>query len=213
MAKQKPWLILLGGLLLMIALAGIAVAAGETMERSVIAGGGRMSDANYTLRSAFAQPVAGTVSDGKTLCSGFACGPGASVVTSPAGGLHFDPSTYTAAPGVTSMTITVTRVGGTTGTVTVGYATANDTAISGVDYVQATGTLTFNEGVATQTFSVTLLDNPAATTDRSLNLILSNPTGGAELVSPTTATLLIQAESSNPSDDQEMFFPFLERQQ
>src|SRR5204863_5407630 len=58
--------------------------------------------------------------------------------------------------------ITVTRTGVLTGTSTVQYATSSGTALGGaacgvnVDFIHATGTLTFAPSVASQTFNVTL---------------------------------------------------------
>lgn len=64
--------------LLLLALAGTALAAGEVIPRSGgSAGGGSISNGQTTLRSAFGQPVVGVASNAQTtLCSGFACGTG-----------------------------------------------------------------------------------------------------------------------------------------
>ncbi len=58
--------------------AGLALAAGELMPRSLVSsGGGLVSEAGYTVHSAIGQPVVGAVTNEATLCSGFLCGPGA----------------------------------------------------------------------------------------------------------------------------------------
>jgi subtilisin-like proprotein convertase family protein len=94
-------------------------------------------------------------------------------------------------------TITVNRTGGTLGSVTVGYATSNGTATggasctAGVDYVTTSGTLTFPAGIASRTFSVSICNDTVVESGETLNLRLSNPTGGATLGSPSTATLTI----------------------
>jgi hypothetical protein len=64
--------------LVTLLLAGVALAAGETIPRSVVSsGGGALSSANIQLRAAVGQPSAGTVSSTTTLCSGLLCGAGA----------------------------------------------------------------------------------------------------------------------------------------
>lgn len=91
-----------------------------------------------------------------------------------------------------SVLIKVERVGGAAGSVTVAYATSNGTAQAGVDYGAASGTLTFAPGVSIATFSIPLLDNPAADTPLTVNLTLTDPTGGASLGSRATAVLVIE---------------------
>ena len=88
-------------------------------------------------------------------------------------------------PEGTSATVTVTRTGDISGTSSVEYATADDTAHSGTcgsggaHYEAASGTLTFDAAETVKTFDLTLCPNsmsedPAET----VTLNLSNPTGG-----------------------------------
>ena len=90
-----------------------------------------------------------------------------------------------------SATITLTRTNGISGAITVNYATANGTAVAGTDYVMTTGTLTFAADQANQSFSVPILNNGQAGPNKTVNLTLSNPTGGATLGSLTNAVLTI----------------------
>jgi hypothetical protein len=54
--------------------AGLGLAAGEMIPRSLISGGGGpVSQGDVTLNGAVGQPVVGPVRDGITLCSGFHC--------------------------------------------------------------------------------------------------------------------------------------------
>ena len=57
------------------------------------------------------------------------------------------------------MTLTVERVSGTDGAVTVNYATANGTATAGADYTATSGTLSFADGQASRTISVPVLED------------------------------------------------------
>jgi Calx-beta domain len=87
--------------------------------------------------------------------------------------------------------ITVMRSGGSGGRVTVDYATSDGTAVAGVDYVATAGTLGFAPGVNGQTFAIPLINSGGS--NRIVNLTLSNPGGGAVLVSPSTAVLTLQS--------------------
>ena len=61
--------------------------------------------------------------------------------------------------------------------VTVGYATADGTAVAGTDYTSASGTLTFDPGETSRTVSVTVLDDTVDDDGETLTLTLSNPSG------------------------------------
>lgn len=69
--------------------------------------------------------------------------------------VQFSASTYSVSESGYGKTITATLSAASTKTVTVGYATGDDTAKVGeYDYSAASGTLTFNPGVTSQTFYV-----------------------------------------------------------
>lgn len=74
--------------------------------------------------------------------------------------------------------------------VRVDYATSDGTASAGLDYMAASGTLTFATGQTTATFTVTILDDPLKEGGESLRLLLSNPVN-AGLGTPSMATLSI----------------------
>jgi Calx-beta domain len=86
-------------------------------------------------------------------------------------------------------TVTVSRSSGV-GTAAVSFATSDGTGTAGIDYLPAIGVLTFTPGVTVQTFTVTILANPLSTSDKTVHLTLSNPTG-AQLGTISTADLLI----------------------
>jgi hypothetical protein len=75
--------------------------------------------------------------------------------------------------------ILVERTEGSDGTVTVQYATANDTAIAGKNYVAEAGTLTFGPGEIFKTISVPLIDDQTYTGGSQFVINLSNPAGAS----------------------------------
>ena len=113
------------------------------------------------------------------------------------GTLSFSQAAYVGDENGTNVTISVLRSGGSAGTVTVDYATQDGTALAGVDFVAANGTLTFGPGEVNKTFDVRLLDNVnQAAAPLTFNLALSAPTGGAGLGTVATATFTIMDDES-----------------
>jgi len=114
-----------------------------------------------------------------------------------AGGLQFDSATYTAPPGAGTVSLSVDRVGGSTGAVQVDYATSDGTAIAGQDYVSASGTLSWAAGdTSPKTFNVTLLNNPTANGSNTFSVTLSNAVGGAYLGAQSTSTVTVVTVAS-----------------
>ncbi len=87
--------------------------------------------------------------------------------------------------------VTVTRTNGSAGTVSVDYTTGGGTATPFTDYTPASGTLVFGDGETTKTFNITLADDLIPEPTETVNLMLSNPIGGAALGAPSTAVLTI----------------------
>jgi hypothetical protein len=71
--------------------------------------------------------------------------------------------------------------------------------VAGTDYTATSGTLTFGQGETSKSFGVPILKNPSASADRTVNLTLSNPTGGAVLGGPNRAVLTITAGAAKGS--------------
>ena len=76
------------------------------------------------------------------------------------------------ATGPRTSSIAVKRLGSLEGTAQVDYATSDGTAVSTVDYLPASGRLTFAPGVASQSVKVTVLPNPEARPDPTVSLAL-----------------------------------------
>ncbi len=109
--------------------------------------------------------------------SSIADGQGVATVAPPA--LTIDDVTQTiATSGVTNFVFSVTLTGAVPDQVTVGYATANQTAIAGTDYVAQSGILTFSPGVTTQNITVPVFGSAVFSADKTFLVNLSSPTGG-----------------------------------
>jgi hypothetical protein len=99
---------------------------------------------------------------------------------------------YRAAESGGPVTVTVKRPGGSLGgPVSVDYATADGTATAGADYQAAAGTLTFAPGEAAKSFTVQVTSDAVHEGDETLQVKLSNATGGASLGTPAGATVTI----------------------
>jgi Calx-beta domain/FG-GAP-like repeat len=111
------------------------------------------------------------------------------------GKLQFSSQTYSVSEDAGSVLISVTRVDGATGTVAIDYATSNGTAAAGSDYTATSGTLTFNQGEFSKTFSILIAGDNVFEVDETVNLTLSTPTDGAILGNTTAAVVTIKTPS------------------
>ena len=106
------------------------------------------------------------------------------------GTLEFGSTTTTVFPGASSAEVTVLRVDGAGGTVSVAYATSGGNAVPGTDYTSVSGVVTFGPGITSETIAVPILNSNAGN-NTTFNLVLSSPTGGATLGMPSTLTVTI----------------------
>ena len=109
------------------------------------------------------------------------------------GEMAFSSPTYTVSEGAGAAMITVSRLTGMTGEVTVDIVSSNGTAEAGFDYTGVTNTLTFPDGVVSQSFSIPIInETPAlAEGDETVVLTLLNAMGGSSLGLQNTAELTI----------------------
>ncbi len=100
-----------------------------------------------------------------------------------------------------SVTLTVQRVGGSTGAVAVTYATSNGGAVAGTDYTATTGTLSWADGdAADKTITIPILDRQLYNgSTKAFTVTLSNATGGAT-VGPAFGTTTIASVDILDSD-------------
>jgi hypothetical protein len=96
--------------------------------------------------------------------------------------LRFSSATYSVAESGGAARITVTRTGGSAGTVTVDFTTIDSgggTAAAEVDYTPTSGTLTFGPGVTSQSFNIPVLEDAVHEDNETVLIELNNFTGGA----------------------------------
>lgn len=97
-------------------------------------------------------------------------------------------------PEGTTRTVTVNLTGRTTNqTVTVDYVLVGQTATAGADFDIGSGTLTFVDGVTSQTFSINALNDLLVEPTETLQIVLSNPlpSNGPSIVTPTTTVNIL----------------------
>jgi hypothetical protein len=110
----------------------------------------------------------------------------------PAGTLQLAQSSYSVAENGGSVLVTVTRSGGSSGAVGVSYVAVGGSATPGADFQAVSGTLTWASGdTAGKTISIPIVDDAAVENTETFQVNLSNPTGGATLGAPATATVSI----------------------
>ncbi len=118
------------------------------------------------------------------------------------GSLQFSSDAYNTGESGGTVTITVTRTGGSDGTVSVNYSTSDGTATAGSDYRAASGVLRWADGdTSPKSFNVTIINDNVQEENETVNLILTAPTGGASLGSPSRATLTIVDDDTRDHDN------------
>jgi hypothetical protein len=99
-----------------------------------------------------------------------------------AGMLRFDDPEVDAAESSGSASIRVERQGGSSGAITVHYATADGSATAPDDYAATDGILSWADGdSADKTFAVSILDDAVDERRETVRLRLSDPNGGAKI--------------------------------
>ncbi|MEN8219442.1 MAG: right-handed parallel beta-helix repeat-containing protein [Pseudomonadota bacterium] len=111
--------------------------------------------------------------------------------SSPLSKVQFSSSSYEVNESDGTATISVTRTGSNKGAISVKYATSDDTATEGEDYIETSGRLQWANGdKSKKTFTVDIIDDIDEEGEEELIVSLGNP-AGAVLGTPDTATLSI----------------------
>lgn len=119
-----------------------------------------------------------------------------------AGSLQFSATQYGVQENTGTATLSVERIGGNIGAVSVTYFTTDETAVSGSDYTLTQGILNWSGGdTQLKTIMIPILegnDEVAEETEESFLVTLSNPIGGANVGANRTATISIFDSLATP---------------
>lgn len=108
-----------------------------------------------------------------------------------AGAVTFDSAFYTRSESDGSVTVTVRREGGSSGAVSVNWATVDGSAVSPDDFVGASGLLQFQNNQAVASFTIQLTDDSVQESNEQFTIVLSNPTNNATLGANSVTTVTI----------------------
>ena len=111
--------------------------------------------------------------------------------TSNPGVLGLATSNYSVQENAGSVSVAIVRSNGSDGTVSLNYRTNYGTALNGSDYTSQTGNVTFLNGETRKTISIPILNDALNEAPESFSFVIDNPTGGATLLAPRTATISI----------------------
>ena len=110
------------------------------------------------------------------------------------GNFQFSPATYSISESAGTATVTVNRVNGSAGTISVGYGDWYGTSIPptrGVDYQAVQGVLTFPNGVTSQTISIPILEDTIKESNEFFQIWLFNPSSGSSITGTNPALVTI----------------------
>ena len=115
------------------------------------------------------------------------------------GSVSLAQTAYTISEGVGNLVVSVSRSGGSSGAVSVAYATANGTAIAGQDFTATSGTLSWADGeTGAKTFNIPLTNDSLFENNETFSISLNNPTNGLALGANTTATVTVTSDDPQP---------------
>ena len=97
--------------------------------------------------------------------------------------------------------VTITRINGTQGAISVDFTTVNQSAEAISDYQATSGTVTLADGQTAATILIPINDDTINEGFESFGLSLDSVTGGAFLAQPRTAIVTIADDESSPPDN------------
>jgi uncharacterized repeat protein (TIGR01451 family)/uncharacterized delta-60 repeat protein len=114
------------------------------------------------------------------------------IITNVNAGFSFGSASFTVSECGVQAAIPVILTGVTNGDTSVKFSTADISGIAGQNYIATNGTLYFTNGGTVQTFIVPVINNHVIGPNHTVQLTLSDPQGGAQLLNPSTAILTIE---------------------
>ena len=123
-----------------------------------------------------------------------------SALSQSVGSLGFSANSATASEATGSVALRVLRSAGSAGAVSVDFTTANGSALAGTDYATTSGTLQWATGdVSERSIVVPITNNTSNTGSRTLQVNLSNPTGGASLDTSSVSITILDDDVASPA--------------
>lgn len=113
--------------------------------------------------------------------------------------IEFSTNAVSVAETAGTVTLTLARSGGLIGAATVRYATTNDSATAGADYLTKSGMISFAAGETNKTFTVSIKNDTTYETNESFNVVLSSATGEASLGTNDTVAVTLTDNDSTVS--------------
>ncbi|TQV74973.1 hypothetical protein FLL45_08500 [Aliikangiella marina] len=117
----------------------------------------------------------------------------------PAGVLQFSGASYQVDENATNLLVTITRVNGNFGDISVDVIVTDGTATNGIDFDATDTNVTFLDGEISQTVSISLIDDVIYEGDENFNLSLANLIGDATIGAPSQATVTIVEDEAVPA--------------
>ncbi|WP_237396899.1 SdrD B-like domain-containing protein [Okeania sp. KiyG1] len=115
------------------------------------------------------------------------------------GTLQFSNPTFSVTENEPTATVTVIRTGGSDGVVSANFNLSNGTASQGIDYGNPVPeTIFFTDDQTQQTINIPIVNDDSVENTETVNLSLSNVTGGATVGSPATLQIIDDDELLPP---------------
>ncbi len=158
------------------------------------------SNGDATINVTFPMPlgtgrvVTATATDPNGNTSEFSAGD----VTRAAGNLQFSVGSIQIIEDLGVLNLTVLRKGGSTGSLTVDFATIDGEATAGQDYTATSGTLTFNAGETSKNIQIPILDDAVTESFEIFRVALRNPSNVEALGVPNILTVTLLDRSAVP---------------
>ncbi|WP_242056395.1 S-layer family protein [Nostoc sp. FACHB-152] len=115
------------------------------------------------------------------------------------GAIAFSAANYSVNEDGTPVTVvTLTRTGGSDGAVSVIVTPTNGTATASSDFISNPITVNFANGETSKTVAISVINDTVYEGNETVNLTLSNPTGGASIGTQNTAILTIVDNDALP---------------
>ena len=114
---------------------------------------------------------------------------------------QFEQSVYSVTEDLTSTSVTVLRTGNNNTAASVDFATTDGTATQKQDFTIAIGTLNFAPGEVTKTVNILINEDSKVEGTESFTISLSNPSAGAAIGTPGTASIQITDDPAEPASN------------